>query len=421
MNWFGWAVGGLILAKLIAQLGLDRLNRRHVLDHALAVPPAFVGVINDQAYAQSIQYTLAQNKLHSIELLFDAVVLLLVLFSGVLPWLLNGFTQALGSAPWSLALFLLTAGIGLSLTGLPMSWYAQFHLEERFGFNTMTRKLWVLDRIKGFTLAAALGFPLLWLILKIVDWTGGSWWLWAWGAMTGFQLLMTVLAPALILPLFNKFVPLPEGSLRDALLELAKRTEFAARSIQVMDGSKRSRHSNAFFTGFGRLRKIVLFDTLIQQLTEAELQAVLAHEIGHYKRGHIPKMLAFSAAASLAGFAALSFLARQSWFLNAFGLPPGSVALSLLMFVLLAGLVSFWLSPLTYAWSRRHEYEADAFSAAAMREAQPLILALRKLNEKNLGNLTPHPWYSGFYYSHPTLIEREAALASRSSTAARAS
>jgi len=214
----------------------------------------------------------------------------------------------------------------------------------------------------------------------------------------------------LILPLFNKFTPLPEGSLRERLLNLAARTGFRARSIQVMDGSKRSRHSNAFFTGFGGFRKIVLFDTLIQQLAEPELEAVLAHEIGHYRLKHIPKMLLMSAAGSLLGFWLISLLAGQAWFYRGFGFEPGSIVPALLLFGLLDGLVTFWLWPLARWWSRRCEYQADAFAAAAMREPGPLIGALRKLSEKNLSNLTPHPLYSSFYYSHPTLLERERAL-----------
>jgi STE24 endopeptidase len=224
---------------------------------------------------------------------------------------------------------------------------------------------------------------------------------------------MSVLAPVLILPLFNKFTPLPEGGLRERLLDLARRTQFRAQSIQLMDGSKRSRHSNAFFTGFGRFRKIVLFDTLVQQLTGPELEAVLAHEIGHFKKKHIPKMLVFSAVSSLAGFYLISVLARQEWFYRAFGFEPGNVAPALLLFGLLAGTVTFWFSPLIHWWSRRYEYQADAFATRVMSGTQSLIGALRKLNEKNLNNLTPHPFYSGFYYSHPTLLEREQALAGK--------
>jgi STE24 endopeptidase len=221
---------------------------------------------------------------------------------------------------------------------------------------------------------------------------------------------MLVLAPVLILPLFNKFTPLPEGSLRARLLALAVRTGFHAKGIQIMDGSRRSRHSNAFFTGFGKFRKIVLFDTLVQQLSEPELEAVLAHEIGHYKRKHIIKLLTASAIGSLVGFYLLSVLAQQAWFYEAFGFEPGSIVTALLLFGLLSGLATFWLSPAINLWSRRYEYQADAFAAASAHEPQSLVGALRKLNEKNLSNLTPHPLYSGFYYSHPTLLEREKAL-----------
>ncbi len=283
-------------------------------------------------------------------------------------------------------------------------------MEERFGFNTTTQKLWWLDRLKGLLLAILLGYPLLVLVLKLAEWTGPWWWLWAWGALLAFQLLMALLAPVLILPLFNKFTSLPDGSLRQRLLNLAERTRFRAKSVQVMDGSKRSRHSNAFFTGFGRFRKIVLFDTLIQQLTEPELEAVLAHEIGHFKKRHIPKMLTASALGSLAGFYLISLLAAQAWFYWSFGFEPGALVAALLLFGLLSGVVTFYFSPVAHWWSRRYEYQADAFAAEVMSEARSLIGALRKLNEKNLSNLTPHPFYSGFYYSHPTLLEREQAL-----------
>jgi STE24 endopeptidase len=290
-------------------------------------------------------------------------------------------------------------------------------LEQKFGFNTTTPKTWWLDRVKGFVLALLIGYPLLVLVLKCVEWTGDSWWLWAWAVLLLFQLTMAVLAPVLILPLFHKFTPLPEGSLSERLSRLAERTQFHARSIQVMDGSKRSRHSNAFFTGFGRLRKIVLFDTLIQQLTEPELEAVLAHEIGHYRLKHIPKMLAASAFGSLVGLYAISVLSKQEWFYRAFGFEPGSIAPALLLFGLLAGTITFWFSPLAHGWSRRYEYQADAFAAQVMDGAHSLTSALRKLSEKNLSNLTPHPVYSAVYYSHPTLLERAQALAMNTRTA----
>ena len=400
----------LILAKWGVQLWLERLNRRQVLAHAKTVPDAFKEFVDEPTYQKSVAYTLAKGRLHQIELTYDAAVLLVVLFSGVLPWGFNLAARGLGYSAWAMAAFLFLTGVALSLPGLPLDWYAQFRLEERFGFNTTTPKLWWVDRLKGLLLALALGYPLLVLVLKLVEWTGPWWWLWAWGALLAYQLVMAVVAPVLILPLFNKFTPLPAGSLRERLLQLAERTRFRARSIQVMDGSKRSRHSNAFFTGFGAFRKIVLFDTLIQQLAEAELEAVLAHEIGHYKKKHIPKMLAASALGSLAGFYLLSWLAGRGWFCGSFGFSTGSIVPALLLFGLLAGAASFWFSPLVHWWSRRYEYQADAFAAQVMREPRPLIGALRKLNEKNLSNLTPHPLYSGFYYSHPTLLEREQGL-----------
>lgn len=403
-------VAGLLFAKWAVQLWLDGLNRRNVLAHAAAVPEAFRSIIDEPTYAKTVQYTLAKGLLHRIELTYDVIVLALVLFIGVLPWSFDWFQHEFGTSAWSMGGYLFVVGLVLSLPGLPLEWYAQFVLEERFGFNTTTQKTWWLDRVKGLLLGLVLGYPLLVLVLKLVDWMGAWWWLWAWATLLVFQLLMSVLAPVLILPLFNKFTPLPEGTLRERLLKLADQTRFRAQSIQVMDGSKRSRHSNAFFTGFGRFRKIVLFDTLVQQLAEPELAAVLAHEIGHYKKRHIPKMLTASAAGSLIGFYFVSWLARQDWFYTNFGFSSGNVTPALLLFGLLAGLFTFWLSPLAHWWSRRYEYQADAFAAGAMREPQSLIGALRKLNEKNLSNLTPHPLYSSFYYSHPTLLERETAL-----------
>jgi len=401
----------LIVVRWLAELGLSTLNSRHVRAHAGTVPEAFKAVVDDATYARSVQYTLARSRFGQFDDTYNAILLLLVLFSGVLPWAFDFCQQHIGASAWARATLLLAVGLVLTLPGLPVDWFEQFRLEAKFGFNTTTPETWWLDRLKGFLLAVVLGYPLLLLVLKLVEWTGDAWWLWAWSTLLGFQLLMLVLAPVLILPLFNKFTPLAEGSLRARLLALAERTRFRARSIQVMDGSKRSRHSNAFFTGLGRFRKIVLFDTLIAQLTEPELEAVLAHEIGHYKLRHIVKLLAGSALGSLAGFYALALLAKQGWFCQAFGFEPGDVTPALLLFGLLAGVVTFWLAPLLHAWSRRYEYQADAFAARTLGDALPLVTALRKLNGKNLSNLTPHPFYSGFYYSHPALLERERALA----------
>ncbi len=400
----------LIFARAIAQLWLEFLNQRHVRAHAGAVPDAFKEVVPPETYAKSVEYTLAKSDFHCLELTWGTLVLAVVLFSGVLPWFYDVFRNSLGNSIWVGAAFVVAVSILLTLPDLPFDWYSQFHLEQQFGFNTMTAKTFWADRIKGLLLGVALGFPLLWLIFKFVLWVPNWWWLWAWSCMMIFQLVLMVVAPILILPLFNKLSPLPEGPLRDQLLALGTRVGFRAKDIQVMDGSKRSRHSNAFFTGFGHFRKIVLFDTLVEQLQPTELEAVLAHEIGHYKKRHIPKTMVWSALATLVGFYLISLLARQEWFYYPFGFATGSVVPAFLLFGLLAGVVTFWLSPVGHLFSRKYEYEADAYAAKVMNEVRSLIGALRKLNEKNLSNLVPHPFYSAFYYSHPTLLERERAL-----------
>ena len=406
----------LIFARAIAELWLSRLNQWHVRAHADELPTTFRGMVDQPTYHRSIDYTLTKSRFGDVVTVFDTALLIAILFSGVLPWAFGKFTAAFGTSIWAMAGFLFVTGVALSIISLPFAWYAQFKLEDRFGFNTTTVKTWVLDRLKGLLLAVLLGFPLLALVLKLIEWTGPNWWIWAAVLVIAFQLLLMLIAPAVIMPLFNKFTPLPDGSLRERLFALARRTDFPTRSIEVMDGSKRSRHSNAFFTGFGRFRKIVLFDTLVAQLAEPELDSVLAHEIGHYKKRHVLKSLGVSIAGVFIAFAAIAWLARQQWFCQAFGFQyhsgfaAANVVPTMLLFTLLAGTISFWFSPLLHVWSRRFEYEADAFAHATMGEAQPLIQALRKLTEKNLSNLTPHPLYSGFYYSHPTLIEREQAL-----------
>jgi STE24 endopeptidase len=406
----------LILARVITELWLSRLNQGRVRAHANEVPAVFRGTIDDATYCRSVDYTLAKSHFGDVANVFDAMVLIAVLFSGVLPWAFARFSASFGTSILAMAVFLFVMGIALSIPTLPFAWYAQFKLEERFGFNTTSMKTWVLDHMKGLLLTGFLGFPLLAFVLKLIEWTGTNWWLWAATVVIAFQVLLLLVAPAIIMPLFNKFTPLPQGTLRERLFALAQRTDFPTRSIEVMDGSKRSRHSNAFFAGFGRFRKIVVFDTLIAHLTEPELESVLAHEIGHYKKRHVLKLLSFSIAGVFVAFAAIAWLARKQWFYHAFGFEhqgafaAANVVPAMLLFGLLAGTISFWVWPFVHIWSRRFEYEADRFAFATMGEAQSLIQALRKLSEKNLSNLTPHRLYSGFYYSHPTLLERERAL-----------
>ena len=272
----------LLVLRLVADLILSALNRAEVRRHAGSPPPAAAAIMDGPTYAKSVAYTLEKSRFGVITEIFDTLVLALVVFGGVLPAL---FTLVAGwggaESLWPRVLFVLLAGMLLGVPGLPFEWWEQFRIEQKFGFNKSTPQLWVTDKLKGVLLLFAIGFPLLWVLLWVVERAGPTWWIWGFALMMSFQLLMLVLYPKLILPLFNKLTPLPEGELRTRLMALADRTGFRASTIEVIDGSKRSGHSNAYFTGFGRFRRIVLFDTLIAQLSTEELEAVLAREIGH--------------------------------------------------------------------------------------------------------------------------------------------
>ena len=413
MEWLPLAVVTLIVLRLGAQLALEAMNRAEACRHAAQRPPALAEVMDEATYAKSVDYTQAKSRFASVDHVYDVAILLALLFSGALPWLWRHCNALAPGAAWSGALFLIVTMILLGLPGLPLAWWSQFRLEARFGFNQSTLGLWITDQLKSTLLGLVIGFPLAWGLLALVGRMGAAWWIWGFALLFGFQLLMLVLYPKLILPLFNKLTPLPEGDVRARLLALSDRTGFKAQTIEVMDGSKRSAHSNAFFTGFGRFRRIVLFDTLMNQLAQDELEAVLAHEIGHYKRGHIPKRLVTMSLMQFGAFAIIAWLAQSPWFNTAFGLPAGATAVTFLLFGLLGGLATFWFTPVGNWVSRQHEYEADAFARTAMGSAAPLSGALRKLSQKNLSNLTPHPLYSTFHYSHPTLVERERALNAR--------
>lgn len=403
----------LLILKLATSIGLDWMNLRYVQARQNAVPESFSDFIDLPTYQRSIEYTAAKTRFGIVSDLYEGLVLALVLLSGLLPALYALFSGWFGFGIWGQALVLFLIGLLLSLPSIPFDWWGTFKLEARFGFNKSTQKLWLVDKVKGTLIGFIIGYPLLALLIFLVDASGALWWLWGFAVFFLFQLVMVVVYPMFIMPLFNKLEPMEAGDLKTRLFALADRTGFQAQTILVMDGSKRSGHSNAFFAGFGKFRRIVLFDTLIEQMEAPELEAVLAHEIGHYKLGHIPKMIALSAVSSLAMFGALGWLAQAEWFTQAFyfdASADGRIVPVLLLFMLLSGLVTFWLSPLTSGLSRKHEYEADAFARDAMGSFEPLSNALRKLHKENLSNLTPHPLYSRFHYSHPTLVEREAGL-----------
>ena len=405
---------GLLAAKTAVEIFLSFLNLQEGRRKRGAVPVAFLNVINQEDYDKTLDYTSAKQRFGILSEVFDAI-LLAVLILGVLPWTYGILAEILPSGlGWS-ALLMILLILVLSLPSLPLEWWMQFRIEERFGFNKSTKQLWVVDKIKGLFVAVILSWPLLVSLFWVFENFRENWWIWGWGLFFGFQLVMTVLYPMCILPLFNKLTPLEDGDLRKSLMNLADRAGFEAQTIQVIDGSKRSAHSNAYFTGFGKFRRIVLYDTLIEHLSPRELMAVLAHEIGHYKKGHVPQMLIVSAVMSLGGFWLINWLTKQDWLRDQFGF--GGVEgrpeflPALLIFSLCMGVFTFWLGPIFNFWSRKNEYEADDFAREVMDgDAQALVNALRGLHAKNLSNLVPHPAYSFFHYSHPTLLEREAAL-----------
>tara|TARA_B110000908_G_scaffold168879_1_gene224742 strand:- start:18 stop:1268 length:1251 start_codon:yes stop_codon:yes gene_type:complete len=403
----------LLILKYATSTLLDVLNLRYVKRQSAAVPMGFSDFIDLPTYQKSIQYTEAKTRFGLVSDFYDSIILAVVVLSGLLPWLYTSLSATFGFGIWGQALVLFLIAVILGLPGMPFEWWSTFRIEERFGFNKSTQKLWVVDKVKGFVLGFGIGYPLLALLIFLVTSAGDLWWVWGFTVFFLFQLVMVVAYPMFIMPLFNKMEPMAAGELKDRLFALAERTGFKAQTILVIDGSKRSGHSNAFFAGFGRFRRIVLYDTLIEQMSHEELEAVLAHEIGHYKMGHIPKMITLSGVMTFGMFALLGWLERGTWLAEAFHFSvgvAGEFVPVLLLFMLLSGLLTFWLSPFSSLWSRKHEYEADAFARDAMDSSEPLIRALRKLHKENLSNLTPHPIYSRFYYSHPTLLERESSL-----------
>lgn len=411
-----WIFLGLLVVKTIASLWLDGLNLGFVRKHKDQRPVGFEEIVDEETYRQSVAYTLTKGRFGVVTKVFDAVVLGLIVCTGLLGSAYGGLTDAWGAGVWAQAAILFVIPTLLGFLSLPFEYYSQFKIEQDFGFNKSSVGLWMMDQIKNLVIGAVIMIPMVALLLTIVGWLPGSWWFWGFLLIFLFQLVMIVIYPRFIVPLYNKLSPLPEGALRDRLMSLAERLQFPTQTIEVIDGSKRSGHSNAYFSGFGKFRQVVIYDTLIEQLKPEELEAVLAHEIGHYKKGHIPKMLAGVAIIGLIAFGVMGWLVQVPGFVEGLGfvgLPPEAIpGATFLCFALMSGLVSFWFSPIAALRSRKHEYEADDYAKKAVGGPEPLIGALRKLFQKNLSNLNPHPVYSGFYYSHPTLLEREAALRS---------
>ncbi|MDC3132527.1 M48 family metallopeptidase [Opitutae bacterium] len=403
----------LLVLRLCVFIILEQLNVKFLKLHAVNLPETVRGIMDEPTFAKSVEYTEAKSKFSSVSTIYDGLILTLIITLGILPYAYNYLSSLLGYSLLGQSLVFIITLFLLGLPNLPFNWWETFKLEERFGFNKSSLKLWISDQIKGLALGLIIGVPLIMGLMWIVTQMGDYWWLWAFVFLCLFQVVMIVLYPMFILPLFNKLEPLETGELKKRLLALGDRCGFESQTILVMDGSKRSGHSNAFFTGFGQFRRIVLYDTLIEKMEIKELEAVLAHEIGHYKCGHIPQRLFFSAFSTLLMFAFLGWLIQTKWIFESLGFSPelsSPFVPAFLVVSLFSGLFTFWLSPLDSLWSRKHEYEADAFAKNAMNEQDSLSNALRKLYKENLSNLMPHPIYSAFYYSHPTIVEREKAL-----------
>jgi len=376
----------------------------YVQQHRTAVPAQFAEKITLESHQKAADYTIAKTTLGLVELFIGALLLLAFTLFGGLQWLSNQLIPLLGTGMNYQLGLLVSFTFITGIIGLPMEYYQQFVLEEKFGFNKMTIKLFVTDMIKNSLIGALIGLPLMWVILKLMSSAGDLWWLYAWLVWSGFQLLMMVLYPTVIAPFFNKFKPLEDESLKARIEELMRRTGFASKGLFVMDGSKRSAHGNAYFSGFGASKRIVFFDTLIERLAPKEIEAVLAHELGHFKKKHIVKRIALIFMLSLGFLALLGYLKQQVWFYTGLGVEPfiggNNDAMALLLFMLTLPLFTFFFSPISSLTSRKHEFEADEF-AAHHTKADDLISALVKMVDDNASTLTPDPLYATFYASHP--------------------
>ncbi|MBX9715201.1 MAG: M48 family metallopeptidase [Burkholderiaceae bacterium] len=405
-----------LVISLLVRFWLATRQMRHVAIHSDAVPAAFEGTVSLEAHRKAARYTLTKGSFGLWSMAFGAAVLIGWTLLGGLGWLNTSIREAVqplyGNMAYQVALLAAFVLIG-SLLDLPFDLYSTFRIEQAFGFNRMTWKLYAADAIKALLLGALIGLPLAAAMLWIMGSAGRGWWLWAWAAWMGFNLLALVLYPTVIAPLFNTFKPLADASLEARVKALMAKCGFFAKGFFVMDGSRRSAHANAYFTGFGAAKRVVFFDTLLDKLSPSEVEAVLAHELGHFKHKHVLKRLLSMFALSLMGFAVLGWLSGRSWFYTSLGVEPSmsapNDAVALLLFMLIVPVFSFFIAPVFAGLSRRHEFQADAY-ACANSNGNDLAVALLKLYGDNASTLTPDPLYARFYYSHPPAGERLAAM-----------
>jgi STE24 endopeptidase len=401
-----------LLVALAVKLWLATRQLRHVAAHRDTVPAAFAASVSLEDHRRAADYTLANGRLELATTAIGAATVVGWTLLGGLDalngWLRDALLPAYGALVYQLALLAAVSLIG-GLIDLPAQWISTFRVEQRFGFNRTTPRLWWADQAKGALLGAAIGLPLAAVVLWIMAASDGLWWLWAWAVWMGFNLLILVLYPTVIAPLFNKFEPLQDEQLKARVTALMQRCGFSAKGLFVMDGSKRSAHANAYFTGFGAAKRVVFYDTLLKQLNPGEVDAVLAHELGHFKHKHILQRIALMFGLSLGGLALLGWLSQQVWFYTGLGVLPqlgaANDAMALLLFLLVIPVFSYFVSPLSAHLSRRHEFQADAY-ACRQTSGNDLGSALLKLYQDNASTLTPDPVYARFYYSHPPASER---------------
>ncbi|MDE2599266.1 MAG: M48 family metallopeptidase [Rhodocyclaceae bacterium] len=408
------AFASIFLLFLTISLGL-RLwlamrQIRHIDAHRAAVPAEFAEKITLAEHQKAADYSIAKTRLGINSTIAETALLLGLTLGGGLHALYNFWAQLFANGGYAHSLALIASlAVASFLVEVPFSLYRTFRIEETFGFNKLTPRLWLIDTVKGAALGAAIGAPVILAVLWLMGAMGGRWWLHVWLFWMGFNLLVLLLYPTVIAPLFNKFSPLEDDSLKARIEGLLKRCGFTSAGLFVMDGSKRSSHGNAYFTGFGAAKRIVFFDTLIERLSPPEVEAVLAHELGHYKHGHIKKRIAMLAVLSLGFLWLLGQLIEAPWFYAGLGMPYQGTAVALILFSLALPVFTFPLGPLTSALSRKHEYEADAY-AASQTQASDMVTALVKLYRDNAATLTPDPLHSLYYDSHPPASARIAHL-----------
>jgi len=406
MSSFGFSVLFVVffVLTMVLRTWLAARHIRHIARHRASVPAEFAPKVPLAAHQKAADYTVAKTRLGLMGMLWGGAVLIGFTLLGGLQLLSLAILPLTGPGLWHQLALVVAFGVISGLLDLPLDWYRQFVLEQRFGFNKMTPGLWLSDLVKSTIMGAVIGLPLLWVVLTLMEKSGELWWFYTWLVWSGFQLLMIAFYPSVIAPMFNKFTPLEDVSLKERIEGLMARVGFASRGLFVMDGSKRSAHGNAYFSGFGRAKRIVFFDTLLSRLEPQEIEAVLAHELGHFKLRHIVKRIVVIFAMSLAFLALLGYLKGQAWFYTGLGVLPfmnaSNDGMALILFLLVLPVFTFPLAPLSSITSRKHEFEADAF-AAQHTDSSHLVSALVKMYEDNASTLTPDPLHSAFYDSHP--------------------